>query len=57
LSCTKNGVFLQLAAEKKAPFWVQLKQPFGPSYFVKALGKILEGKMIIEKTSLYFMNF
>jgi hypothetical protein len=49
--------FLQLAAEKKALFWVQLKQPFGPSYFVKALGKVLEGKMIIAKTSLCFMNF
>jgi hypothetical protein len=31
--------FLQLAAEKKIPFWVQLKQTFGPSYFVRALGK------------------
>ena len=29
--------FLQLAAEKKTPFFVQLKQIFGPSYFVRAL--------------------
>ena len=29
--------FLQLAAEKKNPFLVWLKQIFGPSYFVKAL--------------------
>ena len=29
--------FLQLAAEKKAPFLVQLKKIFGPSYFVRAL--------------------
>ena len=36
LSCTKNSVFLQLAAEKKTPL-VQLKQIFGPSYFVRAL--------------------
>ena len=30
-------LFLQLAAEKKTPFLVQLKQIFGPSYFVTAL--------------------
>jgi hypothetical protein len=30
-------VFLQVAAEKKALFLVQLKQIFGPSYFVTAL--------------------
>ena len=29
--------FLQLAAEKKTPFLVQLKQIFGPSYFDRAL--------------------
>jgi hypothetical protein len=29
----------ELAAEKKTPFMVQLKQIFGPSYFVKALTK------------------
>jgi hypothetical protein len=29
---------LQLAAEKKTQFLVQLKQIFGPSYFVRALG-------------------
>ena len=29
--------YLQLAAEKKTPFLVQLEQFFGPSYFVKAL--------------------
>ena len=29
--------FLQLAAEKKTPFLVQLTQIFGPSYFVRAL--------------------
>jgi hypothetical protein len=29
--------FLQLAAEKKTQFLVQLKQIFGSSYFVKAL--------------------
>ena len=32
-----NGLILQLAAEKKAPFLVQLKQIFGPSYLVRAL--------------------
>ena len=36
-NCTKNGLILQLAAEKKAPFLVQLKQIFGPSYLVRAL--------------------
>ena len=30
-------VFLQLAAEKKTPFLVLLKQNFGPSYFDRAL--------------------
>ena len=29
--------FLQLAAEKKTPFLVLLKQVFSPSYFVRAL--------------------
>ena len=29
--------FLQLAAEKKAPFLVHPKQIFGPSYFARAL--------------------
>ena len=29
--------FLQLAAEKKTPFLMQLKQIFGPSYFDRAL--------------------
>ena len=29
--------FLQLAAEKKTPFLVQLKQIFGPSYFDRTL--------------------
>ena len=32
LSCTKNGDFLQLAAEKKTPFLVQLKKIFSPTY-------------------------
>jgi hypothetical protein len=33
----KGCLFLQLAAEKKTPFLVQLKQIFSPSYFDKAL--------------------
>ena len=33
----KWWVFLQLAAEKKTPFLVQLKQIFGPSYFDRSL--------------------
>ena len=38
MSCTKYGVFfLQLAAEEKTSFLLQLKQIFGPSYFVRAL--------------------
>jgi hypothetical protein len=35
LSCTKKWcIFLQLAAKKKTPFWVQLKQISRSSYFV-----------------------
>ena len=30
-------LFLQLAAEKKTPFLVQLQQIFDPSYFIRAL--------------------
>ena len=33
--------FLQLEAEKKTQFLVQFKQIFGPSYFVRALVRIL----------------
>ena len=33
LGCTEIGVFLQLPAEKKTPFFVHLKQIFGPSFF------------------------
>ena len=34
----KWSLFAQLAAEKRTPFLVQLKQIFGPSYFDSALG-------------------
>ena len=38
--CTKNGLFfLQLTAEKKAPFWGAARKFFGPSYFVTALAQ------------------
>ena len=33
----KRFLFLQLEAEKKTPFFVQLKQIFGRSYFDRAL--------------------
>ena len=33
----KLYLFLHLAAEKKTPLMVQLKQIFGPSYFVRVL--------------------
>jgi hypothetical protein len=32
-------LFLQLVAEKMTKFWVQLKQIFGPSHLVRALGE------------------
>ena len=33
-------LFLQLAAEKKTSFLVQLKQIFCPFYFARALGRV-----------------
>ena len=33
---------LQLATDKKTPFLVKLKQIFGPSFFVRALGKSVQ---------------
>ena len=37
LAAPKMVPFLQLAAEKKTPFLVQLEVFLGPSYFVMAL--------------------
>ena len=43
-------LFLQLADEKKTPFLVQLKQIFGPSYFVRALEQVFHFiKKILSK--------
>ena len=39
LGATKRVGFLQLAAEKKTPFLVQLKQTLGSSYFERALAR------------------
>ena len=41
--------FLQMAAEKKTPFLVQLEIFFGPSYFVNAL--------LVTTASLYIFSF
>ena len=50
LSCNKNGYFftVQWAALKKTTFLVQLKQIFGPSYFVRALNEYKKLKVYIE---------
>ena len=42
--------FLQLAAEKKTPFFLQLKQIFGPSYFDRALPFFNQGSLKKFKT-------
>ena len=39
-------LFLQLAPEKKTPILVQLKQMFGPSYFVRALATFARKKLL-----------
>ena len=49
LSCTKNGVFFTAGSWEKTPILVQLKQIFGPTYFVEAL---ISWFMIYFKSSL-----
>ena len=49
------AVSLQLAAEKKMPFLVQLKQIFGPSYFDRALVGTVPAYYIVVHITNYLL--
>ena len=54
-SCTKNSIFLQLAAEKDTIFEAARKF-FSPSYFVTALPTPVIDKIIAMKNALAWVS-